>query len=70
VRVWLAEGEGGWVARPARSQSSGVLTSMGGGAGLLVGPATRDMLDAGARYQVLILAPEALARETPVPEFA
>jgi molybdopterin molybdotransferase len=70
VRVWLAEVEGGWVARPARSQSSGVLTSMGGGAGLLVGPATVDMLDAGACYQVLILAPEALARETPVPEFA
>ena len=70
VRVWLSEREEGWTARPAPSQSSGVLTSLGGGAGLLVGPATLDVLDAGARYPVLVLAPEALARETPVVEFA
>ncbi len=70
VRVWLSEREGGWTARPARSQSSGVLTSMGGGAGLLVGPAADDVLDAGTRYPVLVLATEALAREAPVPEFA
>lgn len=68
VRVWLARGETGWTARPARSQSSGVLTSLGGGAGLLVGPLSQTVLDAGARYQVLILAPEALARDTPVAE--
>jgi molybdopterin molybdotransferase len=70
VRVWLSQGEGGWTARPARSQSSGVLTSLGGGAGLLVGPVSRDALDAGERYQVLVLAPETLARETAGPEFA
>ena len=70
VRVWLTEGTEGWTARPAQSQSSGVLTSMGGGAGLLVGPAALDVLDAGARYPVLILGPEALARDAPVPELA
>ena len=70
VRVWLTEGTEGWTARPAPSQSSGVLTSMGGGAGLLVGPAALDVLDAGARYPVLLLGPEALARAAPVPELA
>ena len=70
VRVWLTEGPEGWTARPARSQSSGVLTSMGGGAGLLVGPAALDVLDAGTRYPVLILGSEALAREVPVSELA
>jgi molybdopterin molybdotransferase len=69
VRVSLTEGPQGWTARPARSQSSGVLTSMGGGAGLLVGPASLDVLDAGARFPVLVLAPESLARDVPVSEF-
>jgi molybdopterin molybdotransferase len=70
VRVWLSERDGGWTATPARSQSSGVLTSLGSGAGLLIGPAAVDVLPAGARYQVLVLTPEAVARETPGAEFA
>jgi molybdopterin molybdotransferase len=69
VRVWLSGGPGGWTARPAPSQSSGVLSSLSGGAGLLVGPATLDVLEAGARFPVLVSA-EALAREEAGGEFA
>ena len=70
VRVWLSADADGWSARPAASQSSGVLTSLGRGAGLLVGPAAADTLDAGARYPVLVLSPETLARDRPAAEFA
>jgi len=69
VRVWLSMSGAGWSARPAASQSSGVLTSLGRGAGLLVGPAASDVLDAGARYPVLVLSPETLARDRPPAEF-
>jgi molybdopterin molybdotransferase len=70
VRVWLTQADDGWTARPARSQSSGVLTSLGGGAGLLVGPAALDVLEAGVRYEVLAVAPETLDREVPASELA
>jgi molybdopterin molybdotransferase len=70
VRVWLSADGAGWTARPATSQSSAVLTSLGRGAGLLVGPAAVDVLDAGVRYPVLVLSPETLARDLPVAEFA
>src|SRR5262245_45050782 len=41
VRVRLTRGAGGWIARPRGSQSSGVLASMGGGAGSVVGAGHR-----------------------------
>jgi molybdopterin molybdotransferase len=70
VRVRLARGAGGWIARPWPSQSSGVLTSMGGGAGLLVGPASIDVLEAGTHHPVLVPSPETLACDEPVPELS
>src|SRR5262249_9490919 len=70
VRAWLSDGPTGWIARPAPAQSSGVLTSLGRGAGLLVGPAAADVLEAGARYPVLVPSPETLAREHPPIELA
>jgi molybdopterin molybdotransferase len=63
VRVRLAERDGGLVAEPAASQSSGVLSALGGGAGLLVGPADAEVLDAGRTYAVLVPGDDALARE-------
>jgi len=64
VRVSLSDGPDGPIATAARSQSSGVLTALGGGAGLLVGAAELDELPAGASYPVVVAEP-ALARETP-----
>ncbi len=69
VRVWLVQSGGGWIARPAPSQSSGVLSSLSRGAGLLVGPAPDTELAAGASYPVIVLSPEALASARPAPEF-
>jgi len=65
VRVQLAWTDDGWVATPLPSQSSGVLTALGSGAALLVGPSALDELPAGGRYAVLVLGDETLAREAP-----
>ena len=70
VRVWLTRGPTGWTARPAPSQSSGVLTSLSRGAGLLVGPVSQPELDTATSYPVLVLSPETLAASQPVAEFA
>jgi molybdopterin molybdotransferase len=64
VRVRLEQREGEWIATPYASQSSGVLSSLSAGAGLLVGPAEVDELAAGARYPVVVAEPTALARAT------
>jgi molybdopterin molybdotransferase len=63
VRVRLAEAPDGPRATPTPSQSSGVLTSLGGGAGLLVAPAAADELAAGSRYPVVVLTADGLARD-------
>jgi len=65
VRVQLAWTDDGWVATPLPSQSSGVLTALGSGAALLVGPPALDELPAGGRDAVLVLGDETLAREAP-----
>jgi molybdopterin molybdotransferase len=65
VRVQLAWTDDGWVATPLPSQSSGVLTALGSGAALLVGPPALDELPAGGRFAVLVLGDETLAREAP-----
>lgn len=62
VRVRLARAGDGWVATPAPSQSSGVLTGLAAGAGLLVGPAEQSELPAGACYPVLVPHPSVLDR--------
>jgi len=64
VRVSLSDGPDGAIATAARSQSSGALSALGGGAGLLVGAAELAELPAGASYPVVV-AESALARETP-----
>jgi len=48
-------------AVPFRSQSSGVLTGLGSGAGLLVAPAERGALEAGEEFDVLRPGPFAAA---------
>ena len=59
VRVHLEPArDGGWRAVPFAAQGSGVLSSLGGGAGLLVGAATHRVLAAGSRHPVLVPAPE------------
>jgi molybdopterin molybdotransferase len=65
VRVRLDERDGGWVATPYTSQSSGVLSSLSAGAGLLVGPAEVDELTAGASYPVVVAGAAALGRAVP-----
>jgi len=62
VRVRLDVDDDGLIATPYSSQSSGVLTSLGAGASLLVGPAADQLLTAGTRYPVLVATPETLAR--------
>ncbi|TMA61897.1 MAG: molybdopterin molybdotransferase MoeA [Deltaproteobacteria bacterium] len=64
VRVSLSDGPDGPIATAVRSQSSGALSALGGGAGLLVGAAELAELPAGASYSVVV-AESALARETP-----
>jgi molybdopterin molybdotransferase len=62
VRVRLTQGGDGWIAHPMASQSSGVLSGMAGGAGLLVGPAAEDRLTGGRSYGVLVTAMDTLSR--------
>jgi molybdopterin molybdotransferase len=65
VRVQLADAADGFLATAVASQSSGVLTSLGNGSGLLVGPAPLAELAAGARFPVIVLAETTLARVQP-----
>ena len=65
LRVRLDDGADGPVATALPSQSSGVLTSLGGGASLLVAPAERSELAAGVRYPVIVLSEATLARAAP-----
>ncbi len=65
VRVRLGDGADGMMATAVASQSSGVLTSLGAGAGLLIGPADTEVLAAGQGYPVLVLAETTLARVAP-----
>jgi len=61
VRVHLDGGAPVPAAVPFRSQSSGVLTGLGSGAGLLVAPAERGPLEAGEEFDVLRPGPFAAA---------
>ena len=65
LRVSLADGPDGLVATPFREQGSGVLTSLGAGAGLLIGPAELPEIPSGGVHPVVVLASETLASETP-----
>jgi len=65
IRVRLTDGPDGPVATPASSQSSGVLTGLGAGAALLVGPAAERQLPAGGRYPVVVVDGDGLARTVP-----
>ncbi|TMA43899.1 MAG: molybdopterin molybdotransferase MoeA [Deltaproteobacteria bacterium] len=65
LRVRLDDGADGPIATALPSQSSGVLTSLGGGASLLVAPAERSELAAGVRYPVIVLSEATLARAAP-----
>jgi molybdopterin molybdotransferase len=62
VRVRVEEMPDGTVATALPSQSSGVLSALGRGASLLVGPPELAELPAGGRYPVIILAREGLER--------
>jgi molybdopterin molybdotransferase len=62
VRVYLAPGAGGVVARATGNQSSGVLRSMTLADGLLVFPAEASEIAEGERARVLVLDERALAR--------
>jgi molybdopterin molybdotransferase len=63
VRVRLAESPEGWVAEPLSAQGSHVLSALGNGAALLVGPAAASELAAGERYPVIVLSQASFARE-------
>lgn len=52
-------------ARSTGTQSSGALRSLSVGDGLIVGPPDTDVLRAGARVRVVLLAPDAGAAEPP-----
>ena len=65
VRVQLAESADGRIATPMTSQSSGVLSALGGAAALLVGPPELDELPAGRPFPVIVLRDTTLAREAP-----
>jgi molybdopterin molybdotransferase len=51
--------------RSTGTQSSGVLRSLSAGDGLIVGPPEAEVLQAGARVRVVLLAPDAGAAEPP-----
>jgi molybdopterin molybdotransferase len=63
IRVRLAEGPDGYVADALPAQGSHVLSALGNGAALLVGPADRNELSAGERHPVIVIAADSLARE-------
>jgi hypothetical protein len=59
----LAESPEGYVADPLPAQGSHVLSALGNGAALLVGPAAEGALPAGERYPVIVLSQASFARE-------
>src|SRR5439155_204808 len=65
LRVRLEETGDGPVATPLAAQGSGVLSALGGGAALLVGPLELTELPAGGRFPVIVLGEATLAREAP-----
>ncbi len=65
LRVHLEETRDGPVATPLAAQGSGVLSALGGGAALLVGPLELTELPAGGRFPVIVLGEATLAREAP-----
>jgi molybdopterin molybdotransferase len=68
VRVRLGFDGDELVATPARSQSSGVLSGMAGGAGLMIVPAGTSGAEAGTWRRVTLPARHALATDAPAPE--
>jgi molybdopterin molybdotransferase len=68
VRVHLTRDGDAFVAAPFGSQSSGVLSSLTAGAGLLVGPAADTTLEAGTVYPVIVL--DGATLDTPAPAFS
>lgn len=64
VRVRLGETDTGLVATPVRSQSSGVLSGVAQGAGLLVAPAGAERLAAGTVWPVILPPGVGAARRT------
>jgi len=65
ARVALRDGADGLVATPAASQSSGALSALASGAGLLVGPPELAELPAGRAYPVVLPTDAAPPSETP-----
>ena len=64
VRVSIENRNGERVAMPTGNQGSGILSSMSRADGLLIGPASQDLLKAGAQATVLLLATEAAGDST------
>ena len=69
VRVKLQRDGAQWVAMPAGSQGSNILSALSRADGLLVGPARETMLKAGFQATVLLLAPLAEEVEAGFEEF-
>jgi molybdopterin molybdotransferase len=65
IRVRLERNADSWLARSTGTQSSGVLSSMSQGHGLLVGPAEQRELRSGERFPVILLDAESSAAEAP-----
>ena len=63
VRVRLSRRAGEWLAEPVASQSSGVLSSMSAGAGLLIAPPGTGRHAAGSRHPVIVVTPDAFERD-------
>jgi molybdopterin molybdotransferase len=66
VRVQLVRDGDGWTATAFRTQGSGVLSSLTAGAGLLVGPAAVNELDAGTVHPVIVLDATTLTTASPM----
>lgn len=64
VRCQLSQHKGHYTARSTGSQSSGVLSSLSLGQGLIIGPRDQTLLAKGAQVQVLVLDGEMFAGET------
>ena len=65
VRCSLEGAPDAYRARSTGTQSSGVLRSLSLGYGLIVGPPDADVLPAGARVRVVMLAPDAAVAAPP-----
>ena len=63
VRCRIRQEEGQYVVSSTGSQSSGVLSSLSQGGGLIVGPSEPKVLSRGAEVKVIVLNEEELAAE-------